>query len=300
MLKRCLLSMALVLCCHAEDFTLADGTVLKDAEVLRQDAESLQIRHAGGIERFYYTKLSPELQQKYELTPEQVEARRAAADAAAEEKRRAKREAKEAREKALQEEQARREAALVAAGKYARYLRGADVIQLCSAYFTVDAAVAEFLAAEWNYREALRMNLPADAERFAAELETLKKSFEQELERLAAAQDELESLRSAVQSQQDALKRQADEIAELRAKVAQLNKELGRAEAENASRDTTVVIDRPVYVPTYVPTPVLLPRRGGHHHGKPHSPRRSSPRPRPVQVSPGARPANSAHTLPRR
>lgn len=297
MLKKIFPWVVLALCCHAEDFTLADGTVLKDAEVLRQDSEYLQIRHAGGIERFYYTELGPELQQKYELTPEQVEARRQAADSAAEEKRRARREAKEARDKALLEEQARREAALEASGKYARYLRGADVIQLCSAYFTVDAAVAEFLAAEWNYREALRMNLPADAERFAAEVATLKQSFEKELERLTAVQDELDTLRATVQSQQAELKRRDDEIAALRAKVAKLNKELGRAEAENTPRSTTVVIDRPVYVPTYVPTPVVLPRRGCSH-GKPNPPRRPSVRPKPA--SPGPRPANSAHTLPRR
>ena len=80
--------MLLPLCCYAEDLTLADGTVLKDAEVLRKGEEDLQIRHAGGIEKFSYTELSTALQERYELTPALVEARRKAlADAAAEKKR---------------------------------------------------------------------------------------------------------------------------------------------------------------------------------------------------------------------
>lgn len=300
MLKRLIPFLVVALCCRAEDFTLANGTVLKDAEVLRQEGEYLQIRHAGGIEKFYYTELGQALQEKYELTPQLVESRREAARSAAEEKRQAQLQAKAEREKAMQEEQSRREAALETAGKYARYLRGADVIQLCSAYLTVQASAAEFLAAEWNRREALRLGLPADAERFAAESESLKADLEKEREHLAATHAELERLRTAVQAKDAELKRKNDEITALRAQVAQLNKELGRAESAATPRSTTVVVDRPVYVPTYVPAPVVVPRSGGHHHGKGHSHRRSTPRPRPVHVSPGARPASSAHTLPRK
>lgn len=300
MLKRLMPFFVLSLCCHAEDFTLADGTVLKDAEVLRQEGESLQIRHAGGIEKFDYTELGPELQEKYELTPQQVESRREAARSAAEEKRQAALQAKAARETAMQEAQTRREAALEASGKYARYLRGADVIQLCSAYLTMQATAAEYLAAEWNRREALRLALPADAERFAAEAESLKADLEKDRAVLAATHAELESLRTAVQAKDAELKRKNEELATLRAQVAQLNKELGRAESAATPRSTTVVVDRPVYVPTYVPAPAPPPRARVCPAPKPRPAVRRPATPRPVKVSPGARPANSAHTLPRK
>lgn len=291
----------LVLGARAEDFTLADGTVLKDAEVLRQSSEEVQIRHAGGIEKFSYTELSPELQQRFEMTPAQVDARKNAAREAAENKRIAREQAKAERERALKEAQAAREAALQAAGKYPRYVNGAEVIRLCSAFLTLDARVAEFLAAEWNRREALRMELPADAERFASDAAALRKDFEQDRAALAASKAEVEKLRTQTQAQRAELQRKDAEIAALRAQVAELNKELGRAEAQSDNSSSgTVVIDRPVYVPTYVPSPVIVPGCGrrGHpsHHTRPHRPTPA----RPGGHIPPPRLANSAHTIPRR
>lgn len=306
-MKRLITLLMLPLYCQAEDFTLADGTVLKDAEVLRKDGEVLQIRHAGGIEKFSYTELGETLQLRYDLTPAQVEARRAAAAEAAAEKQRAKEAAKAEKERLMKEEQEARQATLDAAGKHARYICGAEVIQLCSSMFTLDARAAEFLAAEWNRREALRLNLPVDTQRFSAEAASLKPDFEKERGELAAVRSELSDKRAEVQEQAATIKRQEAEIAALRAEVAKLNKELGRAE-NNRPTTTTVVVDNPVYVPTYVgPTcvgHVHRPRPHTHHAHKPR-PARPAARPKPVQVSPGprpasaARPANSAHTLPR-
>lgn len=299
--------LLLSLCCHAEDFTLADGTVLKDAEVIRQGDEELQIRHAGGIEKFSYTELGEELQQRYELTPAQVEARRKAAAEATARKQREKEAAKAEKARILKEEQEARMALLEASGKHARYISGADVIQLCSSMFTIEARAAEFLAAEWNRREALRLNLGVDTQRFSAEADSLKEDFEQERKELSTLRSELSDKRAKVQEQSATIKRQNDEIAALRAEVARLNKELGRA--ENRPTNTTVVVDNPVYVPTYVgPTCVGHVHRPHRAHPAPkHRPsHRPAPRPKPIQVSPGprpassARPANSAHTLPRR
>lgn len=307
MIKRVITLLILPLYCHADDFTLADGTVLKDAEVLRKDGEVLQIRHAGGIEKYSYTELGEALQQRYDLTPAQVEARRAAAAEAAAEKQRAKEAAKAEKERELKEAQEARQAALEAAGKHARYISGAEVIQLCSSMFTLEARAAEFLAAEWNRREALRLNLPIDTQRFSAEAASLKPDFEKERDELAAVRSELIDKRAEVQEQAATIKHKNAEIAALRAEVAKLNKELGRAENKR-STTTTVVVDNPVYVPTYVgPTCVGHVHRPRPHAHPAHKPRpaRPAPRPKPVQVSPGprpasaARPANSAHTLPR-
>ncbi len=302
MMKCCICSFLLLAApLWAEDFTLANGSVLKDAEVLRQTTDSLQIRHAGGIEKFSYTELGADLQQKYDLTPEAVEARRQAAEEEAAQKRRAKEQAAAEKQRRLKEDQAARELALENAGKYARYISGAEVTQLCSGLLSVEARAAEFLAAEWNRREALRMQLELDAVRFSAEVDALRADFEEERRELSALRSELSDKRAQVQEKNAALKRKNEEIAALRAQVAQLNKALGRAEAENTQTTGTVVIDRPVYVPTYVPTYVGPPRSRPCPPQLPHRPARpAAPRPRPVQVSPGARPASSAHTLPRK
>ncbi len=308
MMKRLVAIMLLPLCSYAEDFTLADGTVLKDAEVLRKGDAELQIRHAGGIEKFSYTELGAELQKRFDLTPEAVQARRQAAADASAEKQREKEAAKAEKERVQRENQEARMAALEAAGKHARYISGADVIQLCSSMLTLEARAAEFLAAEWNRREALRLNLEVDTKRFTAEVDSLKSDFEKERKELAALRSELSDKRAKVQEQADAIKRKNDEIAALRAEIAKLNKELGRA--ENRSTNTTVVVDNPVYVPTYVgPTcigHINKPRpRTCPPPAKPR-PARPASRPQPIRVSPGARPAssarpaNSAHTLPRR
>lgn len=287
--------------CYAEDFTLADGTVLKEAKVLHRSDEVLQIFHSGGIEKFTYKELGEELQKRYDMTPEQVLARKTAAKQAADEARKAKEAIKAEKERVLQEEQQARIAALEASGKYARYISGAEVIQLCSALMTVDARTAEFLAAEWNHREALRLNLGVDAQRFATELASLRADFERQRKEIDSMRTELEEKRVKVKEQSATIKRKNQEIAELQAKIASLNKALGRAEAENTSSDTTVVIDRPVYVPSYGPTcighTVIPPSRPARRHKHTHSPR---PKAKPIQVSPGPKPAGSAHTLPRK
>ena len=278
--------LMLPFCVCAEDFTLADGTVLKEAEVLHRGANDIQIRHAGGIERFSYKELSEEMQQRFELTPEHVAERRKQATETAAEKRRR-----------IQEDQEARAAALELSGKYARYLTGADVMGLVAGMVTLEARAAEFLAAEWNYREALRLKLPLDAQRFEAEVNTRRSGYEKECRKQENLRVELESLRSKTQDQAARIKLLNDEVATLRAKVAQLNKELGRAEAEAVDSSTTVVIDRPV--PVYVPSPA--PTCIGHTtiRPKPHTPRPKPVRPTPKQhsVSPscGPKPASSAH-----
>ena len=300
-MKKMIPFVLMALSCYAEDFTLADGTVLKDAKVLHRTDEVLQIFHSGGIEKFSYDELGEELQKRYEMTPEQVLARKTAAKQAADEDRKAKEAIKAEKERVLQEEQQARIAALEASGKYARYINGAEVTQLCSALLTVDARTAEYLAAEWNHREALRLNWGVDAQRFASEVAALKDDFERRRKEFASMRTELDEKRAKVKEQAATIKRKNQEIAELQAKIASLNKELGRAEAENVSNDTTVVIDRPVYVPTYGPTcvghTVIPPSKPVRRH-KPAHPAR--PKAKPIQVSPGPKPASSAHTLPRK
>lgn len=299
-MKRILPFILLALSGYAEDFTLADGTVLKEAKVLHRSDEELQIFHSGGIEKFSYKELGEELQKRYEMTPEQVLSRKDAAKKAVEDARKARETQKAEKERALQEEQHARAAALEASGKYARYYSGAEVMQLCSSLLTIEARAAEFLAAEWNRREALRLGLGLDAQRFSAEVASLRADFEQDRKELANLRSELSDKRAKVKEQAATIKRKNQEIEALQAQVAALNKALGRAQAENTSTDTTVVIDRPVYVPVG-PTCVGHTVLPGHKHPRRHKP--AAPhrhKPKPIQVSPGPKPAGSAHTLPRR
>lgn len=257
----------------AADFVLSDGTVLKEASVVRRSVDSVLVRHSNGVQKLFFDRLSPELQKQLGMTPELVAERRAAAEQASAERRRQRAEA-----------QAARLAALQASGQYPRYLSGADIFTLFSEAATLTAPTAEYLAALWNHREATRLNLPADAERYAADMATRRPSAERELA----------TLRAAHRARQE-----AKELREQIARLQQQNAALQAQLANNRPTSTTVVVDNPVYVPTptYVPVPAPVvrpgPPRPPHRHGPP--PRR----PRPVIHSDKPSPASSAHTIPR-
>lgn len=256
----------------AADFVLSDGTVLKEASVVRSSVDSVLVRHSNGVQKLFFDRLSPELQKQLGMTPELVAERRAAAEQASAERRRQRAEA-----------QAARLAALQASGQHPRYLSGADIFTLFSEVATLSAPTAEYLAALWNHREATRLNLPADAERYAADMATRRPSAERELA----------TLRAAHRARQE-----AKELREQVARLQQQNADLQAQLANNRPTSTTVVVDNPVYVPTptYVPVPVVRP-------GPPRPPRRQGPpprRPRPVIHSDTPSPASSAHTIPRR
>lgn len=264
-----------VLACHAEDFVLADGSVLHDAVVLRRSDDDIQVRHSGGVQRFSYDKLSPELQARFQMTPEQVEARRRQAQEDAAARRREK-----------EQQQAARRALLEASGQHPRYLSGAEVLQLCSPYGTLSAREAEFMAAEWNRREALRLGLPVETERFTAEAASLRSGFEAERQASLERIREADALRASVSSLQSRLAQQEAELARLNKANAALQSELA-----NKPASTTTVIKEPVYVPTAVPVPQPAPR---------------PPAPRPPAVRPTPhpplilKPASHARTIPRR
>lgn len=232
----------LLLPCSAEDFTLADGSVLHDAHVVRQDDETATIRHTTGVQRIPYTRLTPELQKRLGLTPEEVNARRAAA-------REAERQRAEAREKKAAEQRA----ALVTSGLSPRYMTGADVISLYSAWSTLSAPAAEYLAAEWNRREALRCGLTVEARRYKEDAAVLARNIERERaeeirtrERLAVAEKELDAAKRDLQQARLAVQQLEKQNAELKERPAQ-------------ATTTTVVVSEPRVVPVYRPQPIILP-----------------------------------------
>lgn len=267
-----LLMCACSMSASADDFVLNDGSVLQDATVVRTSLDSVLVRHSNGVQQLLFDRLSPQLQQQLGMTPELVAERRAAAQQAADNRRRERDAA-----------QAARMAALQASGQHPRYLSGADVYSIYSQANAISPRTAEYLAALWNRREAARMGLPVDAERYAADAAALR----------GAAEEELAALRAAQQAQSEVEKLRT-QVEHLQQQNEALRKQLADARAGSPATSTTVVVDNPVYVP--VPTPVGRPC-------PPPPPRRpvAAPRhPRPVIHSNNPRPASSAHTLPRR
>lgn len=238
------LAAALALPCAAEDLTLTDGTVLRDAGIVRQDDESATISHAAGVQRVLYHRLPPELQQRLNLTPEAVQARK-------DEARQAERRRAEAREKKA----AQQREALRASGLTPRYMTGADVISLYSAWHTLSAAAAEYLAAEWNRREALRCGLTVEAQRFKEDAAVLSQNMEKERAELQKALEREATLTRQLQ----ALQRELDLALAEQKKLERQNQEL----RDRPPRETTVVVPETRVetrlVPVYQPPPVIIP-----------------------------------------
>ncbi len=243
-MKYRLFPVLLAVCCfcRAEDFVLADGTVLQDAKLLRTDADSAMISHSAGVQRVKYDRLTAELQQRFGLTPQAVQAYY-------EKKAQAK------RDKALAEEKlaAAQRAALQTSTLSPRYVTGADIITIYSAWDTIPAACAEYLAAEWNRREAARCNLSVEAKRFADEADRLaarineyRSASADEKRRIASLEEELRTAKGELQKTQETVKSQ--------------RKELKRLTEEASQNHGTLVISNPTYIPVYRPAPIILRR----------------------------------------
>lgn len=255
------LILLLITLCSAEDFTLTDGTVLQEAKVVRQDGESAVISHSTGVQRVPFQRLPVELQQRLDLTPEAVQARRDQAAKAAKD-----------RERALEKKAAQQREALAESALSPRYLTGAEVISLFSDWTPLSSAAAEYLAADWNSREALRCRLTVEAQRYRDEAARLSRRIESERSDVRRMEE-----RSSVLEQQ-LLKSQA-ELQQAQARCQKLEAENQKLRTQPAQ--TTVVVSEPKLIPIYRPAPIILP------------PVRQ---PRPPMVRP---PAPPPHRLPR-
>ncbi len=271
-----LLFPMLAVCCQAEDFTLTDGTVLLDVRVQRKGDDSIQVLHAGGIRKVAYELLPPELQERFELTPAQVEARREQARLSAV----ARRQERRARED-------ERLAQLEASGRQPRYMNGADVLRLLSPLDTLSAQECEFLAAEWNRREAQRLGLTEQERSYAAEAASLQGQFEAAREAFMAEFHQLQQAKEDIAALKRELREEKDKVAGLRKECNDLREQNNRlwTTQGGGNRTTIVVPPRPVVVPS----PVIPPGRGV----------RVSPQKRPAQHRPLPPPSNKPHTLPR-
>lgn len=256
--------------CRAEDFTLADGTVLHEARVVRKDGESATIAHTSGVQRITFDRLSPELQKRLELTPEDVRARREAA-----------RREGERRAEAKERKAARQRAALEMSGLSPRYMTGADVLALHSSWATLSAAAAEYLAAEWNRREALRCGLTVEALHYKEDAAVLSTKIERERAEMVQAQERIEALETRLRDSHSELQQTRQTVQKLEKKNQELLNELKKAQQS----PNTVVITEPHYVPLYRPQPIVVPPTVVRPNPPPPPPQPMQPL-RPVQSRP--------------
>lgn len=222
----------------AEDITLRDGVTLREATVKRHDDESVTISHSSGVARVQYDRLPQELQERFGMTPQEVDARR-------EKARLAERERALAREKKQEEQRA----ALVQSSLSPRYVTGADVLAIYAAWEpTLPAPVAEYLAAEWNRREAQRCGLTVEADRYRQDAAKLQATLRQEQEKNRAARDAANGAAAQLAQVQSQLKQARSEIQALKKQLA-----------DQPASQTTVIQTTPTIVPVYRPAPVVIP-----------------------------------------
>lgn len=232
-------ALALACLCPAEDLTLADGKTLHEARVLRQDGESVTLSHTEGVMRVTYDRLTPELQKRFGLTPEAVEERR-------EKARRAEQERARAREKKMAEQRA----ALAASNLSPRYVTGVELASMYGVWGAISNAGAEYLAAEWNRREALRCGLTVEASRYKEDAAKWLPQVQQEQAEARKASEEQAALAAR-------LKQTQEQLEQARRTVKKLETQL--AEQSSQKSNTTIITTQPTVVPVYRPAPVVLP-----------------------------------------
>ena len=254
--------LGLAMLCPAEDITLMNGETLHEARVLRQDGESVTLSHRAGVMRVTFDRLTPELQQRFGLTPAEVEARR-------EKTRQAEKEKALAKEKKL----AQQREALAASNLSPRYVTGTELASLYGACGNISAPMAQYLAADWNQREALRCGLTVEAERYKRDAAKLLPQVEQERSRARQAQEQQATLEARLQQTQEQLKQAQNTIKKLEEQAKQ----------QPTQSTTTVVTSQPTIVPIYRPTPIVVPPIQ-----RPVPPAR--PTPPPVKPAPTVRP----------
>ncbi len=152
---------------------LKDGTQLKDAVVSRTEIDHVIVRHASGARRVDYDELTYSNQERYGMLPDDVEKRvaeRNKKQAAANEKRQQK------------EEQYRK--LLKDSKDLPRYMKASDIRSMFLHYGSMSDVTAEYLAAEWNRRESVRLNLQDEVKRYTDYANMVREGFKEESDKL--------------------------------------------------------------------------------------------------------------------
>ena len=233
----------------AEDISLKDGRVFKDATVSDKGLDFIRVHHSEGIAKVSFRDLSEDLQKKYNMTEQAVQNRVAA------------QQQKNQAQKAREEESARKlRESLSDAEKSPRYMKGADISRLMVSVSDISPVEAEYAALVWNSGEARRVGLKDQADSF--------------IEQAALFEPRLKDVRS--RREKDGQKSERDqerlrkELADANRRLAQLQNQIvglkgDLAQVRNEQNSRTVFVDPPViYNPPRTPiiiTPPIYPPR---------------------------------------
>lgn len=279
--------LALATMAQAEDMTLANKDTLVNISILEKGNDHVRIRHDGGIAKVKYNELTPEWQQKLDLTPEQVTLRMESAKQAAQAK------ADSIRNSFSEAERA------------PRYLRGADIMTIFSEQGEISTREAEYLAALWNEKEARRLSHTEEAEAFRETIKNQASAVSGTREKRASSLERITNLQGEVATLQGQLTASQNSLAALQ----QQNKDLREAfkNIPRGSNTTMVVDDGPTILPyPYPPQPIQIiqpvvyprPNRPSHTCPTPSRPTRPSITP-PANRQPIYKPSIPAQPQPR-
>lgn len=290
-MKRALLLLALgSVAALAEDFQLNDSTVLPDAEVIRRGMDFVQVRYRDGMRKVKADLLPQELQERFEMRPEDIQARRDAIRREAEQ-----REARRLEKEALVRQN------LSDAGLHPRYMTGTDVLGMCSPLVSLDARVAEYVASLWNQREAKRLGLASEAERFAdavkssqAFYDDARKEYLDRARSEKALRDQIAELEKKLDAAQDENKRLSRDNESLRQQLEKVQKNTGNTTVVVPPSRPSIVVPPYYYGPAIGPRPIVHPRTIVRPVVRPA--RASGLRPR-GELPASNNPSNNPHTI---
>ncbi len=252
----------------AEDFILPDGTIYKDAKVTSKGADFISVSHSDGVAKVKFSKLSPDQQKAYDMTPDVVEDRLLKKN----QDDKKKKEYDLAQQKLKLEANKQLRDALEASQKQPRYLTGQEIQKMFVAMGDISAVEAEVMALNWNTTEALKAGLSHEAEMFKSQIARYDDAMKKVREERESAAKYWEKLSK---DYEDLQKKTNQQIAKLKSDVNTLSSEVKK----NEEKEKRVIISGPIISgPWNYPSPVYVP-----------VPR---PCPRPHPVNPPNRPSN--------
>ncbi len=236
----------------AEHLTLKDGSLLRDAVVSRKGIDHVIIRYDGGVKRVDYDELTIDLQDRFGMTPKEVRARLAA---------------QEARQQAAldreERDQQRHLQLLKDAQQLPRYVTDGDVRRLFLYYGDLSTVAAEYLAAEWNRREALRLNLDDEAKKYAEYAALVRSTFQKEKAAALRAESKQESQTAKLRELQQELKLAKQREAEWKKQEKKYQEKLEEYEEEYRDLLRDYERERNANRIRFTPgVPVYIPPRG--------------------------------------
>lgn len=227
-------------CCNAalcDDIVLSSGKVLKDAIVSEKGADFIRVNHSEGIGKVPYSELTREMQEKYNMTPEEVQGRIDDQQKREEESNRIIRDS------------------LSESEKLPRYLKSSDMLKMMRSVTDVTPLEAEYAALVWNSSEAQRVGMSEQRKEFIEKAMLI----EPRVRELRAFREKAEISRAKESRKlQGELASANKMIEQLKYRVSDIKGDLAQLEQKKET-PRTVYVETPVYIQQPRP-PIIINR----------------------------------------